>query len=301
MARRTSPIIALVFIVAITQQVMAQGFSRLEPDVAQNLFNVYASCLVYWKVISQCLPAGLKPADQAHLQQSFDRLQATGAEQIKWLGTKTRYSTAMQNRIIDQARSSVTSGSNCENGPALIQEFRDKCAALFTNIATAEKESTTATQPDPDEVAKSAADFIVSACQPPLDDISRVASYARMMHWKGLSSDEQNVAKPPSIQDFEGWRVDRDGDLYLVSVGHIRVKSSRGEYCQVAVPERSELIAPKIKEKLRTRLETVDKTTDEIKEIYELLDHPGVALAAMTISRPTDDRTFTVVSFLSVK
>jgi hypothetical protein len=47
----------------------------------------------------------------------------------------------------------------------------------------------------PEEVAKSAADFIVSACQPPLDDISRVASYARMMRWKGLSSDEQNVAK----------------------------------------------------------------------------------------------------------
>ena len=167
------------------------------------------------------------------------------------VGAKARLSAAMQSRIIDQARSNVTSGRDCENVPALIQEYRDKCAALVTNIAKAQKEGAAAVTPEPDEVAQSAADFIVSACQP-IDDISRIASYARMMQWKELSSDEKNVARPPNTQDFEGWKVDHDGDLYVVGTGHVEVKASRAEYCQVGIPERAELITPKIKEKIRS-------------------------------------------------
>jgi hypothetical protein len=167
--------------------------------------------------MSQCLPPGLIGADQARLRQSFDQLQSAGAEQIKWLGARTRFSAAMQSRIIDQARGRITTGSKCEKGPALIQEYRDKCAALFTNVKTAEKESSSAVQPSPNEIAKSAADFIVSTCQP-IDDISRVASYARMMQWKALTFDQMNVVRSPGTQDFEGWQVDHDGDLYVVSI-----------------------------------------------------------------------------------
>src|ERR1700687_874219 len=101
MTRRTTPVIALTFVVAFTHQVTAQGFSRLEPEVAQELFNVYASCLAYWKAMSECLPRGLNPAEQARLRESFDQLQTTGAEQIKWLGARTRFSTAKKSRIID--------------------------------------------------------------------------------------------------------------------------------------------------------------------------------------------------------
>lgn len=138
-----SRIAALSLVVTNVLVANAQsGLPRLEPNVARNLFGVYASCTAYWKVMSQCLPPGLKQEDLARVRRSFDQLLSVGVDQIKWLGAKAQLSDGMQQRIIGQASSRVTAaiGSKCENGPALVQEHRDKCAALFKNIAAAQKE-----------------------------------------------------------------------------------------------------------------------------------------------------------------
>jgi hypothetical protein len=142
-----SRVVALSFVVTTLQMANAQsGLPRLDPEIAQELFGAYASCIAYWKVMSKCLLPGLKQEDKAQLRRSFDQLQSVGAEQMKWLGTKAKLSAGMQKRITEQARGRMTAaiGSKCENGPVLLQEYRDKCAALFKNIAAAQKEGPSA-------------------------------------------------------------------------------------------------------------------------------------------------------------
>lgn len=279
------------------------GLPRLGPEVAQELFGVYASCEAYWKVISQCLPPGLKPEDQAHVRQSFDQLQSVGVEQMKWLGARTKLSAAMQQRITDQASARVSAaiGNKCENGPALVQEYRDKCAALFTNIAAAQKEPPPADQPTEAEAAQSAADFAISTCYAPIDDVSRVSSYARMMGWKALSADEKNVMKPVETKDYEAWQIDHDGDTYVISINHGQLKGRPTEICQVGIPQRAELVMSKITEKIKTRLVGSNTNGDTISEMYELIKHPSINPAAMMVSRSTDDRAFFTIAFMGIK
>ena len=143
-------------------------------------------------------PAGVKRKGSAEIRRSFDQLQSVGVEQMKWLRAKTKLSAEMQKRIIEQAsgRMAAAIGSKCENSLALIQQYRDKCAALVENIAAAQEKLlglTSQRQRGAAEAAQSAADFAISTCYEPIDNVSRVSSYARMMQWKPLSDDEKNV------------------------------------------------------------------------------------------------------------
>jgi hypothetical protein len=299
-----SRIVAVSLVVTNMHAANAQSaLPRLEPELAQELFGVYASCAAYWNVMTQCLPPGLKQEDQARLRRSFDQLRSVGVEQMKWLGAKTKLSAGMQLRITDQASGRMTAaiGSECENGPALVQEYRDKCAALFTNIAAAQKEGPSANQPTTAEAVQSAADFTISTCYEPIDDVSRVTSYARLMRWKPLSADEKNVMKPVDSMDFEAWQIDRDGDTYIISINHGRFKGRPTEICQVSVPQRAGPVMSKIIEKIKTRLVGTNTNAGAINEMYELIKHPNINPAAMLVSRSTDDRAFFTVAFMGIK
>jgi hypothetical protein len=253
--------------------------------------------------MSQCLPPGLKQEDLARVRRSFDQLLSVGVDQIKWLGAKAQLSDGMQGRIIGQASSRVTAamGSKCENGPALVQEYREKCAALFENIAAAQKEGPSTDRQTEAEAAQSAADFIISNCYEPIDDVSRVSSYARMMKWKALSADEKNLMKPVDSTDFEGWKVDHDGDMYIVSINHGRFKGRPNEVCQVSVPQRAGPVIAKITGKIRTHLVGTNNVGDQINELYDLINHPSINPALMLVSRPVDDRSLFVVGFMGIK
>jgi hypothetical protein len=304
-----SHILALSFVVTNVNIANAQsGLPRLEPNVARNLFSGYASCTAYWKVMAQCLPPGLKQEELAQVRRSFDQLLSVGVDQIKWLGAKAQLSEGMQRRIIGQASSRVTAaiGSNCENGPALVQEYRDKCAALFENIAVAQKEGPSTDRQTDAEAAQSAADFIISNCYGPIDDVSRVSSYARMMKWNALSADEKNLMKPVDSRDFEGWKVDHDGDMYVISINHGRFDGGRfngrpDEVCQVSVPQRAGPVIAKIIEKVRTHFVGTKNVGDQVSEAYELIDHPTVNPAVMLVNRPLDDRPLFIVAFVGIK
>jgi hypothetical protein len=299
-----SRIVALGLILTNMHTVNAQSaLPRLDPEVAQELFGVYAACAAYWKVMTQCLPPGLKQEDQARIRQSFNHLQSVGVEQMKWLGAKTKLSAGMQQRITEQASGRMTSaiGSKCDNGPALVQEYRDKCAALFTNIAAAQKEGPSADQPSTAAAVQSAADFTISTCYEPIDDVSRVSSYARLMRWKALSADEKNVMKPADSMNFEAWQVDHDADTYIISINHGHLKGRPTEVCQVSVPQRAEPVMSKITEKIKTRLVGTNNNGVAINEMYELISHPSIKSAAMLVSRTTDDRAFFTVAFMGIK
>jgi hypothetical protein len=221
---------------------------------------------------------------------------------VKWLGAKAQLSEGMQQRIIGQASSRVTVaiGSKCENGPALVQEYREKCAALFENIAAAQKEGPSADRQTA-EAAQSASDFIISNCYEPIDDVSRVSSYARLMKWKALSADEKNLMKPVDSTDFEGWKVDHDGDMYVISINHGRFKGRPNEVCQVSVPQRAGPVIAKITGKIRTHLVGTNNVGDQISEVYELINHPTINPPLMLVNRPLDDRSLFVVAFMGIK
>jgi hypothetical protein len=218
---------AVLYLASIYAAHGQSSLPKLEPEVARELFGVYAACKAYWKVMTQCLPSGLDPKDYARLRQSFDQLQSVGEAHMKWLAAKAQLSAGMQQQIIATAtgRVSRAAGGTCDNGPSLIQEYRDKCAALFQNVESAQKEVPQIDQPTPAETTESAAKFIISTCYEPIDDVSRVSSYARMMKWKALSADQKNTMKPVDSTFFDAWEVDHDGFTYVVSVNRGHFKS----------------------------------------------------------------------------
>ena len=205
---RKAALAGLLCLTGICRSIAQSSLPPLEPEVARNLYEFYASCRPYWKIMNQCLPSGLDTKDSARLHQSFERLQSVGLEHMKWLAGKANISPALQQQITSTATSRVTTAArgSCETVPALIQEYRDKCAALFENVTVALKQP--ATRADPAlavENADSAAKFIVSTCYEPIDDISRVTSYARMMKWHELPADAKNTMKPVESTFLHGW------------------------------------------------------------------------------------------------
>src|SRR6266446_5355062 len=117
--------------------------------MARDLFGVYAGCRAYWKVAAQCLPTVIEQKDYAQLRQSFDRLQVVGLDHMKWLAAKGQLLPGMQQQITGTATRRVTDAAKgtCDAVPSLIQEYRDKCAALYKNVASAQKEVPSRDQP----------------------------------------------------------------------------------------------------------------------------------------------------------
>jgi hypothetical protein len=276
---------------------------KLEPEMARELFGVYAACKAYWKVMTQCLPSGLEPKYYAHLRQSFDRLQSVGVEHMKWLAAKAQLSPGMQQQITDTAtgRISRAAGGKCDNAPSLVQEYRDKCAALYQNVASAQKEVPPINQPTTAETTESAANFIISTCYEPIDDVSRVSSYARMMKWNALSADQKNVIKPVDSTFYEAWEVDHDGFSYIVSVNRGHYKGRPTEVCQISVPQRAEPIISRIKETIKMRSMGTNNNGVQISDVFELVSHPSVKSAVMLVGRTMDDRAFFTIAFMGLK
>jgi hypothetical protein len=278
--------ILLSFVSAYTASEQS-ALPRLDPETARELFGIYAACKAYWKAMTQCLPSGLDAKDQAQIRRSFDRLQSTGAEHMKWLAAKAKLSPGMQQRITDNATSRVSTGGKCENAASLVQEHREQCAALFENVASALKEVPPTNQPTAAEVTESVAKFIISTCYDPIDDISRVGSYARIMKWPTTSADQKNITRPA------------DSTFYDIYRGHSQGRPT--EVCQIGLPERAESIISRITGTIKTRFVGTDNGGAQITDMYELVSHPGIKTGMMIVGRPVDDRAFFTVAFVGIK
>jgi hypothetical protein len=220
---------------------MANGQSslpKLEPEVARELFSVYAACRAYWKAIIQCVPSGLEPNDSAKIRKTYDQLQWVGIEHMKFLAERAQLSPGMQQQITDSAscRVSEAAGNKCANAPSLIKTHRDKCAALFENITTAQTEIPSTDQPTAAEITESATKFITSTCYKQIDDISRVSSYAQEMKWNALSANQKNVMKPVESTFYNALAVDHDGFTYFVSISRGRLKGRPQRFAKSAFP-----------------------------------------------------------------
>jgi hypothetical protein len=295
--------VGLFYLTSACAAVGQSSLPKLEPEMARELFGVYAGCREYWKVAAQCLPTGLDPKDYAQLRQSFERLQVVGVDHMKWLATKAKLSPGMQQQIAGTASRRVSDAAKgtCDTASSLVQEYRDKCAALHKNVASAQKEVPPVNHNLAAENAESAAKFIISTCYEPIDDVSRVGSYARMMKWRELSSDETNMLKPVDSTFFEGWEVDHDGLTYLVSINRGHLKGRPTEVCQVSVPQHAEAIVSRITGSVKTRTIGTNTTGTEIHDMYELVSHPSVRSAALLVSRSSDDREFFTIAFVGIK
>jgi hypothetical protein len=296
-------LVVAFYLVGICLASGQSSLPKLEPEMARELLGVYASCRAYWKLAAQCLPTGLEPKDSAQLRQSFDRLQVVGVDHMKWLAGKTQVSAGMQQQIISTATNRVTDAAKgtCDSVPSLIKEYRDKCAALFENVASAQKQVQPLDRPTVAENAESAAKFIISTCYEPIDDVSRVSSFARMMKWRVLSADQKNILKPVDSTFFEGWEVDHDGLTYLVSVNRGHFKGRPTEVCQLTVQQRADSIISRIKETVKTRSVGTNNNGGQISDLYELISHPSIKSAAMIVQRASDDRAFFTIAFMGIK
>jgi hypothetical protein len=252
--------------------------------------------------MTQCLPSGLAPKDYAQLRKSFDQLQAVGVEHMKWLAAKAQLSPGMQQQITDRATSRVfgAAGGKCDNAPSLIQEYREKCAALFQNVASAQKEVPPANQPTVAETTESAAKFIIDTCYEPIDDVSRVSSYARIVKWNALSADQKNMIKPVDSTFFDAWEVDHDGFTYIVSVNRGHLKGRPTEVCQISVSQRAEPIISRIRETIKTRSIGTNNNGVQISDMFELVSHPSVKSAVMLVGRGDNPELFTI-AFMGIK
>jgi hypothetical protein len=276
---------------------------KLQPEVARELFAVYASCRAYWTVMTQCLPSGLQPRDYAQVRQSFNKLQSVGAEHMKWLAAKAQLSQGMQQQITGRGTSRVSAGAKCESAPSLIQEYREKCAALFENVASAQKEVPPINQPTAGEITESAAKFIVSTCYDPIDDVSRVSSYARIMKWRELYPDQKNMLRPVDSTFYDAWDVDHDGFTYVVSINRGHNNGRPTEVCQISVPQRAETIISRVTQMIKTRYIGTNNNGVQISEMFELVSHPSSKSAMMIVARAADDRDrqFFTIAFLGIK
>jgi hypothetical protein len=277
---------------------------KLEPEVARNLFGIYASCTTYWKVMVQCLPSGHDPKEYARQRHFFDQHQSVGVEHMKWLAAKAQLSPGMQQQIIDRATSRVSgaTGGKCDGVPSLIEEYHDKCNALFQNVASAQKEVPPINQPTAEEITESAVKLIMSTCYQMIDDVSRVSSYARVMNWKALSVDYKNLFRPTNSTFYDAWEVDHDGFTYIVSINRAHSKGRPTEVCQIIVPHRPQSIISRITGMIKTRSIGTNNNKEEINEVYEIVGHPSVNSATMITSRSVDNnRALFTIAFRSIK
>ncbi len=122
----------------------------------------------------------------------------------------------------------------------------------------------------------------------PIDDISRVSSYARLAKWKSLSGDEKNVMRPVDAKDYEGWLVEEHSLQYIVAVSHGQFRGKPTQVCQVSVNMPAEPLLSKIISKVRVGKPTSAVVGLQMNEIYQLLQHPTGRTAFMLVARSKD-------------
>jgi hypothetical protein len=109
---------------------------------ATQQFDSFAACIAYWKIVGQCLPPGLTQKDISRLRQSLERLQSAAARHLEQLGQNAQLSEISQQAIVDRKTGQIFTsiGSNCRNVESAVRTYRDKCAALFKDVAEWKKE-----------------------------------------------------------------------------------------------------------------------------------------------------------------
>lgn len=283
--------------------VSASALPKLTPELARGLYTTYAACPAYWKAVSSCLPRKLKPEEKAAFQTSIDQLLAIGGQNMAWLAEKGQLSEGMQARIVAAAadRVKLMAGGSCATAPVLIQEFRDKCAALAENVTTANYEEVLpGPQASEDEVATSAAKFIVDTCYEQIDDVTRISSFARMMKWPQLSDDQRNMLKPADANGFDGWMVDYEGTTFVVVINHSTLKGRPAEVCQVSAPLEAAPILRRIKNAIRTLPIGRHDALGASHDFFQLVEHPKVKTAMMNVGSSTE-HDFVTVAFTGIK
>jgi hypothetical protein len=113
-----------------------------ERQQATQQFDSFAACIAYWKIVGQCLPPGLTQKDVSRLRQSLERLQSAAAQYFGQLGQNARLSEISQQAIVDRKTGQIFSsiGSNCRNVESAVRTYRDRCAALFKDVAEWKKD-----------------------------------------------------------------------------------------------------------------------------------------------------------------
>jgi hypothetical protein len=113
-----------------------------ERQQARRQFDSFAACIAYWKIVRQCLPPGLTQKDVSRLRQSLERLQSAAAQHLGQLGRNAQLSEISQQAIVDRKIDQIFTsiGTNCRNVESAVRTYRDRCAALFKDVAEWKKE-----------------------------------------------------------------------------------------------------------------------------------------------------------------
>lgn len=113
-----------------------------ERQQAAQQFDGFAACIAYWKIVGQCLPPGLTQKDVSRLRQSLERLQSAAAQHLGQLRQKAQLSEISQQATVDRKAGQIFTsiGSNCRNVESAVRTYRDRCAALFKDVAEWKKE-----------------------------------------------------------------------------------------------------------------------------------------------------------------
>jgi TPR repeat protein len=135
-------------------------------------------------------------------------------------------------------------------------------------------------------LASAAADFIVSTCYHDIDDVYRVAAYARLAKWQDLSGDDEGAGRPVD-GDHQAWLVPHAGQQFIVSVGRGEIGGKPAHVCQVFANLPADAVVAAIARRVAIRIPTTNAIALENASIYELPEHRNVASAYMLVSRST--------------
>ena len=135
-------------------------------------------------------------------------------------------------------------------------------------------------------LASAAADFILDTCYHDIDDVYRVAAYARLAKWHDLSEDDDSVRRPVA-SDHQAWMVPYAGQQFIVSIGRGEIAGKPAQVCQVFANLPAEALVSAIAKRIAIRIPATNATALENASLYELPQNRSVASAYMLVTRST--------------
>jgi hypothetical protein len=145
-----------------------------------------------------------------------------------------------------------------------------------------------------------AVQFVIGNCYRSIDDISRVTSFARLMHWQALAPDMANALKPVDGTDYEAWQVSEQGQLFVVGVNRGLFRGRSAEICSVTVNQPPDALTPKLLGALKARRMQTNTEGLQVTDVYAL-EHPTQSVAAMIIIRLLNGDPPVTISFMGQK
>jgi len=107
--------------------------------VLRDQFRTAATCVAYWRISNECLPA---PKRAQEVGLNLDMLIGTMTNRMSELGDVGKLSREDQELFEKAIKESMlrSIGGKCENFSKLVLNYRDKCAVIFKdNASTIEK------------------------------------------------------------------------------------------------------------------------------------------------------------------